>query len=54
MRLKKALFMSERSDRDYLNHIVEAGRRIDAYTVKMTWEEFVEDVKTAGCGDPKR
>jgi uncharacterized protein with HEPN domain len=38
--------MSERNDRDYLNHIVEAGRRIDFYTAEMTWEDFLEDVKT--------
>ena len=38
--------MSERTDRDYLVHIREAVRRTASYTEKMTYEEFLEDIKT--------
>ncbi|HHC25511.1 MAG TPA: DUF86 domain-containing protein [Desulfobacterales bacterium] len=38
--------MSERTDRDFLNHIAEAVRRTSSYTEKMTCEDFLEDMKT--------
>ena len=38
--------MSERTDSDFLNHIVEAVRRTASYTEKMTCEEFFGDTKT--------
>ncbi|OQX09022.1 MAG: hypothetical protein BWK80_47415 [Desulfobacteraceae bacterium IS3] len=38
--------MSEITDRDYLDHIREAVRRTVSYTEQMTYEEFLEDIKT--------
>jgi uncharacterized protein with HEPN domain len=38
--------MSERIDRDFLNDIREASRRIRAYTAAMTYEAFLADIKT--------
>jgi len=38
--------MSERTDRDFLEHIIEAAGRAALYTEKMTFEEFFEDMKT--------
>jgi len=38
--------MSERTDKDFLNHIAEAVRRTISYTEKMTYDEFLEDIKT--------
>lgn len=38
--------MSERNDGDYLAHIIEAVKRASSYTDKMTYEEFLEDIKT--------
>ena len=38
--------MSERTDTDYLLHILEAGTRTIAYVGKTTYEEFLEDTKT--------
>ena len=38
--------MSERTDRDYLAHIREAVKRTALYTEKMTYEEFLGDIKT--------
>jgi uncharacterized protein with HEPN domain len=38
--------MSERIDRDFLEHIREASERASLYTEKMTYEEFLNDTKT--------
>lgn len=38
--------MSERTDNDYLAHIKEAVKRTSLYTEKMTYEEFLGDIKT--------
>ncbi len=38
--------MSERTDRDFLEHIREAAERASSYTETMTFEEFLEDTKT--------
>ncbi len=38
--------MSERTDRDFLEHIREAAERTSSYTGKMTFEEFLSDTKT--------
>ncbi len=38
--------MSERTDRDFLEHIREAAERASSYTEKMTSEEFLGDTKT--------
>jgi uncharacterized protein with HEPN domain len=38
--------MSKRRDRDYLNDIREAIQRISTYTVGLTYEEFMKDIKT--------
>jgi len=38
--------MSERTDKDFLNHIAEAVRRTASYTEKMTCENFLGDMKT--------
>ncbi|MBW2737880.1 MAG: DUF86 domain-containing protein [Deltaproteobacteria bacterium] len=38
--------MSERKDKDFLNHINEAVRRTVLYVEKMTYEQFLEDIKT--------
>jgi len=38
--------MSERTDRDYLDHIREAVKRTVLYTEDMTYEKFLEDIKT--------
>ena len=38
--------MSERTDIDYLIHILEAGKRTITYVGKMTYEEFIKDTKT--------
>ncbi|MFQ5614135.1 MAG: DUF86 domain-containing protein [Anaerolineae bacterium] len=38
--------MSERTDRDFLNDIQEAIRRIAEYTAGMSYQAFLEDVKT--------
>jgi uncharacterized protein with HEPN domain len=38
--------MSKRNDKDYISHIIEATKRISAYTENMTYEEFLEDIKT--------
>ncbi len=38
--------MSERTDKDYLANIREAVKRTASYTEKMTYEEFIEDIKT--------
>ena len=39
--------MSERTDIDYLLHILEAGKRTITYVEKTTYEEFIEDTKTS-------
>ncbi len=38
--------MSKRSDREFVSDILEAIRRIQAYTAEMTFEEFLQDTKT--------
>lgn len=38
--------MSERRDKDFLNDIQEAARRIEDYTSAMTYETFLADTKT--------
>jgi uncharacterized protein with HEPN domain len=38
--------MSKRTDREFLSDILEAIRRIKAYTEGMTYEAFLEDTKT--------
>jgi uncharacterized protein with HEPN domain len=38
--------MSKRSDRAFLSDILEAIRRIQAYTTEMTFEAFLRDTKT--------
>ena len=38
--------MSERTDRDFLEHIREAAGRATFYTQKLTFEVFLEDTKT--------
>jgi uncharacterized protein with HEPN domain len=38
--------MSERTDSDFLRHILEAARRTIAYTEAMTCKRFFEDIKT--------
>ncbi len=38
--------MSERTDREFLSDIQEAIRRIGEYTAGMTYEAFLEDMKT--------
>jgi len=38
--------MSERTDKDFLSDIKEAVRRTTSYTEKLTYEEFLEDIKT--------
>jgi uncharacterized protein with HEPN domain len=37
--------MSERKDKDFLSHINEAVRRTVLYVEKMTYEQFLEDIK---------
>lgn len=38
--------MSERTDNDFLSDIKEAARRTTSYTENMTYEDFLEDIKT--------
>lgn len=38
--------MSERADTDFLSDIEEAARRVKAYTVAITYEAFLADIKT--------
>lgn len=38
--------MSRRSDKEFLLDILEACNRILAYTEGMSYEEFLEDIKT--------
>lgn len=38
--------MSKRTDREFLSDILEAVRRIQAYTAGMTFVEFLGDTKT--------
>jgi len=38
--------MSERANRDFLSDILEAARRITAYTMAMDYEAFLADLKT--------
>jgi uncharacterized protein with HEPN domain len=38
--------MSERTDRDFLEHIGEASERAASYTEEMTFEDFFRDTKT--------
>ncbi|QTA91362.1 HepT-like ribonuclease domain-containing protein [Desulfonema magnum] len=38
--------MSEKTDRDFLEHIREAAERASSYTEKMNSEEFLRDTKT--------
>lgn len=38
--------MSKRSDREFLSDILEAIRRIKAYTSETTYEAFLQDTKT--------
>lgn len=38
--------MSKRTDREFLSDILEAIRRIRAYTAGMTFEAFMGDTKT--------
>jgi len=38
--------MSERKDKDFLSHINEAVKRTVLYVEKMTYEQFLEDIKT--------
>jgi uncharacterized protein with HEPN domain len=42
---------SARRNADYLGDIGEAMRRIIAYTDGLTYEGFLGDAKTQGCGD---
>ncbi len=43
---KKVLYMSNRTDKDFLNDIQEATRRVKVYTAGMTYEVFLADTKT--------
>lgn len=38
--------MSERSDRNFISDIQEAIHRIASYTVSMTYDAFLTDIKT--------
>ncbi len=38
--------MSKRSDRDFVQDIQEASRRIAAYTAQISYEDFLADTKT--------
>ncbi|MFO3796332.1 MAG: DUF86 domain-containing protein [Anaerolineales bacterium] len=38
--------MSKRTDREFLSDVLEAIRRIQAYTTGMTFEAFLGDTKT--------
>jgi len=38
--------MSERIDKDFLSDIKEAMRRTNSYTENLSYEEFLEDIKT--------
>jgi len=38
--------MSEKKDKDFLSHINEAVKRTVLYVEKMTYEQFLEDIKT--------
>jgi uncharacterized protein with HEPN domain len=38
--------MSKRTDREFLSDILEAIRRIQAYTAEMMFETFLRDTKT--------
>lgn len=38
--------MSERPDKDFLNDIQEAARRVATYTAGMTYEAFLTDTRT--------
>ncbi|MGC8880083.1 MAG: DUF86 domain-containing protein [Anaerolineae bacterium] len=38
--------MSKRTDREFLSDILEAIRRIKAYTAGMAYEAFLQDTKT--------
>ena len=38
--------MSERTDYNFLSDIGEAVRRTISYTERITYEEFLEDIKT--------
>ena len=38
--------MSERTDRDFLEHIGAAAGRAVSYTEEMNFEDFSEDIKT--------
>lgn len=38
--------MSERTDKDFISDIKEAVRRTTSYTERLTYEEFLEDIKT--------
>ncbi len=38
--------MSKRGDREFLSEILEAIRRIKAYTRETTYEAFLQDTKT--------
>lgn len=43
---RRALFMSERTDRDFVQDIQEASRRIAEYTTGISYEAFLADTKT--------
>ncbi len=44
--MSKASSMSERTDIDFLSHIMEAVQRITAYTERMRPVDFFKDIKT--------
>jgi len=44
--LPQALCMSKRKDSELLSDILEAARRLMAYTDNMTYEVFISDSKT--------
>ncbi len=38
--------MSKRADAEFLNDMLEAINRINAYTEKISYEKFLQDIKT--------
>lgn len=44
--MRKASYMSKRTDREYLSDIQQALQRITTYVAGMTYDSFVDDDKT--------
>ena len=38
--------MSKRGDKEFLTDILEAIRRVEAYTTSMNYDKFLKDIKT--------